>query len=233
VVIASRAAGAVEHGDRPMTREDLTVYLDDLERLNAWFGGYWLTARGVERLATPHANAAVVVADVGGSRGDLAARLVRRGRARRRAVRVIVVDRDHGALVLGRRRHGGERGLAWVQADARALPLRDGGIDVAASALTLHHLEPEDAVATLREMRRAARLGVVVNDLRRTWLAHGLVTLAAWLFARHPFSRHDGPLSVRRAYRSAEVRELARVAGFTRLTLRSHPLLARMTAVGS
>ena len=33
--------------------------------------------------------------------------------------------------------------------------------------MVVHHLEPADAVALLREMARVARLGVVVNDLVR------------------------------------------------------------------
>ena len=48
-----------------------------------------------------------------------------------------------------------------------------------------------------------------MNDLDRgrvPWLGAWLLLHAA---TRNPYTRHDGPLSVRRAYRPAEVRALA------------------------
>jgi hypothetical protein len=233
-----RAVGTLERGDRPMPPADLAAYLDDLDRLNRWFGGYGLSARAIDGLVGDGAaSRRVLVADVGGARGDFARWLVRRACRRRRDLAVVVVDRDHSALAAGRSGAGADPRadprLLWVQADATALPLRDGGIDVAATSLTLHHVEPPGAVRMLRALRRAARQGVVVNDLLRSRLSYALVALAVRLFSRHPFSREDGPLSVLRAYAPAEVGSLARLAGFMRLRVRRYPPFARLTAVGS
>ena len=52
----------------------------------------------------------------------------------------------------------------------------DDAFDVVHASLVVHHLEPADASALLREMARVARLGVVVNDLVRGRLAW----LGAW-----------------------------------------------------
>ena len=65
----------------------------------------------------------------------------------------------------------------------------------------------------MREMKTAARIAVVVNDLLRDRLSLGLVWLATRLLGCHPISRHDGPLSVRRAYTPAELARLAIRAG--------------------
>src|SRR3712207_7032884 len=48
-------------------------------------------------------------------------------------------------------------GIEFAVADARCLPFDDGAFDVATCSLLLHHLEPDDATATLKEMRRVAR----------------------------------------------------------------------------
>jgi ubiquinone/menaquinone biosynthesis C-methylase UbiE len=223
-----------EHGDRPMAPSDLEPYLDDLDRLNRWFGGYWLTVRAVRRLLpwVPPSRAARV-ADVGGARGDLAIRLVRDARRRRRAVTVVVFDRDEATLFLGLRATKPYPEVRFVQADAAALPLRAGGVDVAVTSLTLHHLSPGSAVEALVALRVAARSGVVVNDLIRSRVSTALVWLVTRLFARHPFSLDDGPRSVRRAYSAIELSALARRAGFARFRVRPHRLLARLIAVGS
>ena len=80
----------------------------------------------------------------------------------------------------------------------------------------------------LREMRRICRGRLVVNDLARTPLALALVWLATRVLPMHPISRHDGPLSVRRAYAPAELGALLGAAGVTDATLTRYRSLARV-----
>ena len=90
-------------------------------------------------------------------------------------------------------------------ADGRTLPYPDRSFDVAHTSLVLHHLAPDAAVALLREMGRVARLGVVVNDLDRSRLGWIGAWLLGHLLTANRYSRIDGPLSVRRAYRAEEM----------------------------
>ena len=229
-----RADGALEILDRPVALADRVASLADIDRLNAWFGGYALTLREIRRVvaAIPGGDALVAV-DVGGGHAAFGVRLVDWARGARRAIRVVVVDRDVETLALARRACAAYPEISLVVADATALPLREVAADVVTSALTLHHLEPDAAVASLREMAAAARRAVIVNDLLRTRLALGLVWLATRLLRCHPISRHDGPLSVRRAYSAAELAALAQKAGITTLTVRAYPLYGRLVAVAA
>ncbi len=230
-----REEDAREHLDGPLRRRDRDAALADIDRLSAWFGGAALSIRAVRRLlaAAPAGPRAPVVIDVGGGRGDLARRLVRAVRRRGGRVRVVLLDRDEQGLVLAGAVCRSCPDIVRVCADAAALPFRDGGVDVAMTSLVIHHLPPDAAVACLEGMRTAARLGVVVNDLLRTRLSWLLVVLATRLFARHPVARHDGPLSVRRAYAPDELRALCEKAGWRRLSIRRHALLARVLVVAS
>jgi len=171
------------------------------------------------------------VADVGGGTAAFAVRLAEWARRHRRAIRIVVVERDPTTLALARRAVAAYPEVLLVRADAAALPFHAHTVDIVASSLTLHHLEPEQAVAGLREMTAAARIAVVVNDLLRRRLSLGLVWLATRLLHCHPISRHDGPLSVRRSYSRDELRVLAERAGARRLTIREYPVLGRMLAV--
>ncbi len=227
-----RAEGAREFLDGPLSRGDRVASLDDIDRLNAWFGGYALTLREIGRAAAGVAPTRPLrVVDVGGGRGDLARRIVAWARRAGRAVRVVVVDRDGESLALAGPARAEFPEIVMVAADAGALPLREGWADVVVSSLTLHHLEPPAAVATLAEMRAVARLRVVVNDLLRTRLSLSLVWLATRVLARHSVSRYDGPLSVRRSYSPEELRALAGKAGLSRLRIRRYPFLGRLLAV--
>ena len=229
-----RAKGAVELLDGPVPAADRAASLADIERLSARFGGYALTLREIRRLAArAPRDRTLVVLDVGGGAAGLAVRGVDWARREGVALRVVLVEREPAALALARRACVGYPEIRLVQADATALPIRAGAADVATSSLMLHHLPPDAAVASLREMAAAARLGVVVNDLLRTPLAWALVWLATRLMRCHPISRHDGPLSVRRAYAPAELAELAARAGLCALRIRAYPVLGRLVAVTS
>jgi len=227
-----RADGAREVLDGAVATQELAASLADIDRLNSWFGGYALSLRAIRRLAAevPRARSLRVV-DVGGGTAAFAVRVVRWARRSGRDVRVVVVDRDPISLRLARAAVAAYPEILLVCADAAALPCRERAVDIVTSALTLHHLEPAQAAAGLREMTAAARIGVVVNDLLRRRLSLGLVWLVTRLLGCHPISRHDGPLSVRRSYSRDELRVLAEEAGARRLTIREYPVLGRLVAV--
>ena len=229
MIMVERDTGARERMDGPLPAADLDATLDDLDRLNAWFGGYALTLGRLRRVAARLPRSATLrVIDVGGGRGDLAVNIVRWARRAGRPVRVTVVDSDAATLALGRRRTRGYPEIALVQAHAGALPLHEGSADVTHAALTLHHLDRDGAVACLAEMTAAAPVAIV-NDLLRTPLTLALVWLATRTLRLHPVSRHDGPVSVRRAWSAGEIAVLAEKAG-RRARIARHPWLGRLVA---
>jgi len=94
----------------------------------------------------------------------------------------------------------------------------------------LHHLDWQQGIALLQSMAAVARYGVVVTDLVRSRLYYYAARLMLSLMACHEVTRHDGPLSVLRAYRVGEVREMARLAGLTPVRV-STPLGYRFVLV--
>ena len=99
------------------------------------------------------------------------------------------------------------------------------------SAMTLHHLSPEEAARYLVEIDGAARRGWVVNDLVRGRIAHGLVWLLTRLLTRSAMARHDGPLSILRSYTPPEVTALCEKAGLFDVRIVHHLSLIRQCAV--
>jgi SAM-dependent methyltransferase len=224
-----RAVGAREYLDGRVPPADLAATLADLNRLNAWFGGHALSLARVRRAAAVTSRARrLTVVDVGGGDGAFARRVARWARRAGRRVRVLMVDADETTARLASSACAAYPEVTVIRADARRLPFAPNTADVVHAGLTLHHLEPDAAVAALREMRRICRGRLIVNDLARTPLALGLVWLVTHVLPMHLMSRHDGPLSVRRAYAPVELGALFRAAGVTEAILTSYPCLARI-----
>lgn len=192
--------------------------LRDLGFVNRFLGGTAALLPDLRRaIAGLPPGAGLRVLDVGTGAADVPEELSRRAARLGHPVWAVGVDRGRAAIAVAKEAfRQGVSSVRLVRSDARSLPFRDGAFDVVISSTTLHHFSGADAVRVLREMRRVAGVGVVIGDLRRSrpgyWAARAL---AATLWRRHPYARHDGPVSVRRAYTVAEVRRLLAAAALT------------------
>lgn len=101
--------------------------------------------------------------------------------------------------------------IRLIRHDALRMPFADGAFDIVTCTQALHHFGSQAAIQLLGELARVARVGVVVNDLRRSYAGYWLARLLA-VGPVTGIGRHDGPLSVLRAYTPDEARELARRA---------------------
>ena len=210
-----RSTGAEELLDGPLDdRTALIGNLRDLARANRRLGGVDLSARAIDALAPGRSS--IDVLDVGTGGADIPLALIERGRASGRLVRVTAIDNRPEVLQAAAQadqRVALTRELALHVADGGALPFPDGAFDVAHASLLVHHLEPDAVRRTLAEMARVARLGVVLNDLVRGRAAWVGAWALSHLATRNRFTRHDAPLSVRRAYTVAELTALLATAG--------------------
>jgi ubiquinone/menaquinone biosynthesis C-methylase UbiE len=185
--------------------------LRDMARANWWLGvnravrrrvAVWLDR--VPAASTPR------VLDVATGGGDLPLDLYRWSAARSQPLTLLASDLNNDVLRVARAEIG-HAPIRLLRHDALRLPFADNSIDLVICTQALHHFDPAAAVHLLRELARVARLGVIVNDLRRSYVAYWGARMLA-LITRSPLSRHDGPLSVLRAYTPDEVREIVRLA---------------------
>jgi ubiquinone/menaquinone biosynthesis C-methylase UbiE len=220
-----RLEHAAELLDGPLgTHDTVVANLRDLERANRWFGGAVLSRRALLRLTSgTYAGPArrrfdwrrgpLRMLDVGTGGADIPVALLDWAERRSLPLEIHAVDSREEVVAAAEDLAPDVDGLELDVADAARLPFPDASFDVVHCSLLLHHFDPDDAVAALREMRRVCRLGVIVNDLDRNRRA----LVGAWVFghtvAVRRYSRHDAPMSVRRAYRPPEVAQLAARAG--------------------
>lgn len=212
VVSLRQRAEIPELLDGPLQADgDLAGNLRDLAQINRWTGGEILYQRALGSLLAPSSQVSFSLLDVGGGRGDGLAHLVASAARRRQGCRGILLDRSTPILQLAaKERHVG---LCVLQGDACRLPLRDRSVDIAGCSLLMHHFSPEVAVVVLREMARVARIGVIVDDLLRSRIGYLGARLIGLALTSNRLTRHDAPLSVRRAYRAPELAVLLRRAG--------------------
>ncbi|MGH2617006.1 MAG: methyltransferase domain-containing protein [Thermomicrobiales bacterium] len=210
---------------------ELVANLRDIQTVNRLVGGTATVLRHLPGLVchVPRGRP-VEMLDLATGSGDIPREVVRWAARNARPLRLIVTDLSPQILDEARRTLADVPGVSYAVWDARAVPLPDRSCDIVLCSLALRHFAPDDAVRVLREMDRLCRTGFIVNDIRRC--APGY--LAAWtvsrLATRNRLTRHDMPLSVRRAYTPHELRDLLHEAGIGDAAVTTHPLF-RMAAV--
>jgi ubiquinone/menaquinone biosynthesis C-methylase UbiE len=213
----NRLTGVAELLDGPLDDERaLDANLRDLARINRLTGGTGLSRRAVEALGDVSGSPIRTFLDVGTGGADIPLSLLADARRAGRDLEITACDSRPEVLAAARRARPALAAVSRLRleaADGRGLPYPDATFDVAHASLVLHHLEPEAVLAFVRELRRVARIGIVVNDLLRGRLAWLGALVLVRAIARSPYTRHDGPLSVRRAYSRRELEDLLARAG--------------------
>ena len=218
-----KRAVARELMDQPIrSLAELERNVSDIEFANRVFGGIAPVMREVRR------SGARSLLDVCCGSADVPLALARDARRRGVRLEVTLLDRSSEMLSIAARRAGVEPGVTLTAGDATALPFGDATFDVVTCNLALHHFEPDAARALLAELRRVARVLPLVSDLRRSALGYAAAVAWSRAASRNRLTRHDAPLSVRRAYTPQEARSLAADAGWRRPRVRTEAFF-RMT----
>lgn len=223
-----RLSNAAELLDEPVQDPaELEDSLADVAAVNRWLGGRRALIQHLAGIILDGSapDGRVTILDGGTGSADLPRAIVRWARRRGIRVRVVACDIHSQTLEIARRLSGGIREIGFVRADVRRLPFVTGAFDIALLSLTLHHLEGDDQVAALRELGRVSRRAVIVGELERGWPGYlGARLLAATIWRSNRLTRHDGPVSVLRAFTPAELAALAHEAGLRDISVHRHPL---------
>jgi SAM-dependent methyltransferase len=202
--------------DAVLLRDDLSV----LEQINRWLGGHRIVLRYLKRFRPR------TILDLGTGAAD-----VPRAIARQFDTVVTAVDGNPAILQIARERCAGWTNIHIEQHDLLALPYPPASFDVVLCALTLHHFAEADAVAILRRIHDIARVGFIVNDLRRNRIGIWLAKLMARIIITNPIAQFDAPASCERAFTITELHAMAACAGMKNFEIRRHAVF-RMALVG-
>lgn len=201
---------------------ELAACLADLETVNRLTRATAPTLGFLHRVAKGWpAGAELRVLDVGVGQGGMLRAIHRWAEGRGLRPRLTGLDLNPQCLAAARAATPPEMAIQWVESDALAhVPAERPHAIV--TSLFMHHLSDAEVVRFLRWQEGAASHGWFVNDLHRHWFAWG----GFWLLSRfagwHRFVRHDGPLSVRRAFVRAEWERLLAEAGIGDAAIRWH-----------
>lgn len=196
MIALGERARAEERMDDPGL--DPAVYdavLKDLARVNSWTLAARPTLRFLHRATKGMTSFSLV--DVGSGEGGMLRRIAAWAARRGLRVELTGVDLNPKSEGVARALTPAGLGITYRTGDYRDL----GPFDFAISSLVAHHMTDGELSDFLQWMEATARRGWFINDLHRHALAYLGFPLLAGLLRVHPIVRHDGRLSIARAFR--------------------------------
>ncbi len=175
-----------------------------ISRANRWFGGRAAALWGIRRaLRGVPAGSRLSLLDLGTGAGDLPRAAARWARRRGYELDVFGLERSPVAAALAQ-----ANGMPAVLADAGAIPVRPGSVDIVLLSQVAHHFAPASAATLFRSCHAIARKALVVADLRRSRIASAAFAVGASALRFDAVTRADGHTSIRRGYTPNELAAL-------------------------
>ena len=195
------------------TPEEYQTFLREIAFINRHFGDGRALKKTLLHEIEENDLRELSVLDVGCGSGELLRMIAEFARETGRKASLTGVDLNSISSTTTQNESREFSEIVSVQGDALALPFTDKSFDFAISSLFFHHLTDEQIVVALREMSRVARRGIVVIDLHRDPVAYVGYKILCAVFRISPLVRHDGSLSIKKGFRTEELKRLGVSAG--------------------
>jgi SAM-dependent methyltransferase len=187
--------------------------LQDVATVNRYLGGYRVLLQHIEPILRSHKTSRPFrVMDAATGSADQPVELVKLARRIGVPIHITAIDINAKMLKLAREEVACYPEIQLMQCDILSLPFRENAFDLVVNSLSLHHFSWDKAVTILRTIYKAGRLGIVVNDLHRSRVAHVVIFILTRIFTRNRLTRYDAPVSVMNAFTPKEFCDLAQQA---------------------
>jgi SAM-dependent methyltransferase len=206
--LASRSREEEQMDSAELSAAEYEKVLRDLTRVNRWT----LAARPTVNFLGRSAEGAksLRVLDVGFGSGDMLRTIWQWAKRRSLPVELVGIDINPKSAAVAEAMTPANAPIEYRTGDCRALR---GSFDVVLSNLVAHHMNDYELVEFIAFMEERAERGWIINDLHRHGFAHSGYPLLARLLRVHPIVRADGQLSIARAFRPREWRDILGQAG--------------------
>jgi 2-polyprenyl-3-methyl-5-hydroxy-6-metoxy-1,4-benzoquinol methylase len=176
--------------------------LEELKLVNRFLGGISTTGSAINKLVKAnHPMNELKILDVGSGASDILVALKRKFKdleitsidINKRASRYLKNDSAINYIVCG---------------DVKAIPFKDSKFDLIHASLFFHHFKEEEIKNILINLFPLCKHAIIVNDLRRSIFALIGIKLLTGLFSRSDMVKNDAPLSVKRGFTRAELKNI-------------------------
>ncbi len=199
--------------------EAMAQTLRELRFINHWLGGNAVTLQGLDILKDTISKPDIEIADMGCGGGDMLVLMARWARKKQLAAQFFGIDANDYIIGYAQEHTTGFPEIRYQNLNVFSPEFQSQEYDIVTCTLFCHHFTDDELIELFRNLRQQVRVGIVVNDLHRHWLAyHSIKWLTRW-FSKSYLVRNDAKLSVKRSFLRSDWERILKEAGIEKYQL--------------
>ncbi len=195
--------------DLDMSGALLIKTLDQIAGINKWLGGNGLTIDGLKKILKNQAKDRTIrIVDLGCGNGDMLREVAAFGKKNAYKFQLLGLDANQATIEHAKQLSTDFPEISYKKEDVLSEEFKAHTYDVALCTLFLHHFEDDVALNFIRTLIKQAKIGIVINDLHRHWLAYYLFKLLT-LLIDNPMVKTDGLISILRGFKRKDLQHFS------------------------
>ncbi|MEO6348945.1 MAG: methyltransferase domain-containing protein [Aquaticitalea sp.] len=179
--------------------------LDKLATINKLLGGNRVTLDGLKILLKNQLkDKLITIIDLGCGGGDILRVIANFGKKEGYNFQLIGVDANKNATDYATKFSTNYDNIKFVHTDVFSEEFKAMEYDIVITTLFLHHFKEAKLLELVSHLLKKARIGVIVNDLHRYWLAYYLFKLIT-IPVKNKMIIEDGLTSILRGFKRKEL----------------------------
>ncbi|MCR9181595.1 MAG: methyltransferase domain-containing protein [Flavobacteriaceae bacterium] len=197
--------------DNPnVEKQALLKAYKDINHVNTFLGGNNITLDGILNLEKyTHSKTPLRITDIGCGDGETLKKCAQYAQKNHKNWKLAGVDINSNTILLAKKNTVSFPQISFIEADVFSEAFAEVETDIFVFSLTLHHFKDNEIMTILEKAIRQAKVGVVINDLRRSNIAYRLFQLYSFLFFKSAIAKHDGLVSILRGFKKHELKQFA------------------------
>ncbi|MEQ9592196.1 MAG: methyltransferase domain-containing protein, partial [Cyclobacteriaceae bacterium] len=159
------------------------------------------------------------IVDLGCGGGDMLIEIARYGRKRNIPFKLIGIDANPHIIEFAKKNCEAYPEIEFLTLDIFSSEFKKLRFDVAIATLVTHHFESTSLSQLCATLQRQSKLGVVINDLHRHWLAYYSIKVLTLAFSKSSMVKYDAPLSVLRSFKKNEWLQILHQGGISNYSI--------------
>ena len=195
--------------------------LKELAFINRWLGGNKVTLGGIQQLlSAKYSGQEIRITDIGCGGGDILKQIAAWGVKRGFNLKLMGIDANPYIVEFAKAQYKALTQIDFKVQNVESREFQESETDIYIATLFTHHFSNDQLTELFQIMHKQSRIGVVINDLHRHWIAYCSIWILTRLFSRSRMVKFDAPLSVRRSFSRGELGQILHKAGINNYSLR-------------
>lgn len=194
--------------------------LRELETINQLLGGNYVTINGISQLINGASKANIQITDLGCGSGDLLKLIRKWGIKKKFDLRLAGIDANPNITTYASKHTESSLNISYQTIDIFSEEFKKQRFDILLGTLFFHHFTSQQLAAFFKQAKSQVTTGIVINDIHRHWFAFYSIKWLTSLLSRSSMVKFDAPLSVKRAFRKAELKDIMAKAEITNYSIR-------------